>query len=124
MAVLWLLAFLPAVLGASLVDHPVVGDSQTVLDGTWTLKAPSIPIQTTGEVGDVKLSLSISRVEEHMTAFLPFSNKFDVLLVGSWRLADGFTTQWFDWRSSLRTQLQEPLDLDRPCLDIQHHLLQ
>ena len=31
MAVLWLLAFLPAVLGAGLVNHPVVSDFQTVL---------------------------------------------------------------------------------------------
>lgn len=56
MAVLLLIACIfPAVLGNGLVDHPIVGDKQTILDGTWTLTAPTAQIQTTGEVSSLAL---------------------------------------------------------------------
>ena len=48
---------LPAVIGSGLVDHPVTGDKQTILDGTWALTAPSASINTTGEVGCLYLQL-------------------------------------------------------------------
>eukprot|EP00730_Choanoeca_flexa_P008569 TRINITY_DN12506_c0_g2_i18.p1 TRINITY_DN12506_c0_g2~~TRINITY_DN12506_c0_g2_i18.p1 ORF type:complete len:975 (+),score=156.28 TRINITY_DN12506_c0_g2_i18:81-2927(+) len=60
----WTIGFVATGAAAySLADNPVIGDKVVILDGTWTLTAPTAAIQTTGEVpGDLLTDLERSRL--------------------------------------------------------------